>query len=68
MLTNAAPVMTAISRAERNARRTEETEVKTIPDLYALMFAAFLDAMTAGTVTAVDMAVLSVMMLYDGRC
>lgn len=41
--------------------------MKTIPDLYALMFATFLDAMTTGTVTGVDMTVLSVMMLYDGR-
>lgn len=42
--------------------------MKTIPDLYALMFAAFLDAMMTGSVTGVDMTVLSVMMLYDGRC
>lgn len=42
--------------------------MKTIPDYYAQIFIAFLDSMAAGTVTAVDMAVLSVMMLYDGRC
>jgi hypothetical protein len=67
MLTNAAPVMTAISRAERNVRR-RRNRMKTIDDYYAVMFDAFLDAFVFGNATSIDMAVLSVTMLYDGRC
>ena len=42
--------------------------MKTWNDYYAHMFAAFSEAMTCGTFIAVDMAVISVMMLYEGRC
>ena len=41
--------------------------MKTVHDLYLIMFQSFMDAMTCGTITGVDMTVLSVMMLYDGR-
>ena len=42
--------------------------MKTIHDYIAVMFDAFLDALLFGTATSIDMAVLSVIMLYDGRC
>lgn len=42
--------------------------MKTMHDYYAVMFDAFLDAFLFGTATSIDMAVLSVTMLYDGRC
>lgn len=41
--------------------------MKAISDYYAEMFNAFLDTITCGTATGVDMAVLSVMMLYEGE-
>lgn len=41
--------------------------MKTLHDYYAHMLAAFTDAMMDGKITSVDMAVLSVMLLYEGR-
>lgn len=42
--------------------------MKTMHDYYAVMFDAFLDAFAFGNATSIDMAVLSVILLYDGRC
>lgn len=42
--------------------------MKTMHDYYAVMFDAFLDALAFGTAISIDMAVLSVTMLYEGRC
>lgn len=42
--------------------------MKTIHDFYAVMVEAFLDAFAFGNATSIDMAVLSVILLYDGRC
>ena len=42
--------------------------MKTIPDYYAVMIDAFLDAFAFGTVVSIAMAEISVIMLYDGRC
>lgn len=43
-----------------------DEKMKTIPDYYEIIFAAFLKALRRETYTGTDMTILSGMMLYEG--